>query len=125
MASVRDLPDPQSSGNKSLEDLGWLIGSWHAEHLGVEMSIDCRWLLEKTFVEATYARHEGEKVTTTAIQVIGIDPQNGRITSWMFNADGGYAHGVWASRGKGWAIEFESVTADGTPATAVNLLSRR
>ena len=42
----------------------------------------------------------------------------------MFNADKGYAHGVWIPHDTGWAIEFDGVSADGTPTTAVNVLSR-
>jgi hypothetical protein len=121
---VRDMPAELSSDPDPLEDLDWLIGAWHAEYLGVEMKIECRWLADKSFVEATYSKQEADKVTPSATQVIGIDPRNGRITSWMFNADRGYAHGVWIPHDKGWAIEFEGVSADGTSTTAVNVLSR-
>ncbi len=113
MASVRDLPaDEPAEENVRLEDMDWLIGVWHAERLGVEMEISCVWLADKSFVEATYSRRDGDKVTPTATQIIGVDPRNGRITSWMFNADRGYAHGVWIPRDRGWAIEFDGVTPD-------------
>ena len=124
MASVRDLPTDPSPADDPLEDLDWLIGTWHAEHLGVEVEIKCRWLAEKSFVEATHARREGDKVTPTATQIIGVDPRSNRITSWMFNADKGYAHGVWIPHESGWAIEFDGVGADGTLTSAINVLSR-
>ncbi len=124
MASVRDMPAERSSDHDQLADLGWLIGAWHAEHLGVEMTIDCRWLADQSFVEATYSKQVGDKVVPTATQIIGVDPRSGRITSWMFNADKGIAHGVWIPQNTGWAIEFAGVSADGTSSTAVNMLGR-
>jgi uncharacterized protein (TIGR02246 family) len=124
IASARDLPADSSPQNDSLADLDWMIGVWHAEHLGVEMTIDCRWLADRSFVEATYSKQEGNKVAPTATQIIGVDPRNGRITSWMFSADRGYAHGVWMPHDSGWAIEFDGVSADGTLTTAINVLSR-
>lgn len=124
IASVRDLPGEASANSAPLADLDWIMGTWHAEHLGAEMEIHFRWLADKSFVEATYAKREGDKLTPTATQIVGVDPRSGRITSWMFSADKGYAHGLWVPHDTGWAVEFEGARADGTPTTAVNLLSR-
>ena len=96
--SARDLPADSAPTSDPLEDLDWMIGAWNVEHLGVEMNIDCRWLADKSFVEATYSKQDGDSVTPMATQIIGVDPRTGRITSWMFNADRGYAHGVWMPR---------------------------
>ena len=124
IASARDLPGETVAGGDPLSDLDWMIGTWHVEHLGAEMELTCRWLADKSFVEATYSKREGDKVTPTATQIIGVEPRSGRIASWMFTADRGYAHGLWIPHETGWAIEFEGTRADGTTTTAVNLLSR-
>lgn len=124
MASVRDLSADRSAAADPMADLDWLIGTWRAEHLGVEMTIHCRWLADKSFVEATYARQAGDKVVPTATQIIGVDPRSGRINSWMFNADKSIAHGVWIPQSTGWAIDFSGASADGTTSTAVNVLRR-
>ena len=47
--SSRDLPAEPSDTSDPLEDLDWMIGTWHAEYLGVEMEIKCRWLADKSF----------------------------------------------------------------------------
>lgn len=123
IASVRDLA-PEPVAGPTLADLDWMIGTWHTEHLGKEMTITCRWLADKSFVEATFAKLEDGKPVPTATQIIGVDPRSGRITSWMFNSDKGFAQGVWVPHETGWAIGFEGVRADGTQTTAVNLLAR-
>jgi uncharacterized protein (TIGR02246 family) len=124
IASVRDLPGEPAAAGEPLADLDWMIGTWHAEHLGAEMEITCRWLADKSFVELTYARREGDKLTPTATQIFGRDPRSGQMATWMFSADKGYAQGVLVPHDTGWAMEFEGATADGTPTAAVNLLSR-
>lgn len=116
-AELADAGDP-------LEDLAWMIGTWHAEHLGVDFQIECRWLANQSFVEVSYSRQEGEELTPTATQIIGVDPRTRQVTSWMFSGDGGYATGTWTPHATGWEIQFSGASADGTPTTAVNLLSR-
>jgi uncharacterized protein (TIGR02246 family) len=124
IASIRDLTSEPTAQGDPLSDLDWLIGTWHAEHLGAEMEITCCWLADKSFVELSYARREGDKVTPTATQILGRDPRSGQIATWMFSADKGYAQGILKPHGSGWAMEFEGARADGTPTAAVNILSR-
>jgi uncharacterized protein (TIGR02246 family) len=124
MASVREFPAPASDAGDPLEDLAWMVGAWRAEHLGVEFEIDCRWLPNNSFVEATYSRIEGEVKTPTATQIIGVNPGTGRLMSWMFNGNGGVATGDWTPSDAGWEIDYEGLTNDGVPSTAVNWLFR-
>jgi len=125
MASVRELKAEPAAAADPLADLAWMVGTWHAEHLGAEMEIDVRWLANKAFVEATYSQRVGETVTPTATQIIGMNPGTGRIMSWMFSGDRGVATGDWTSTDAGWTIDYHGVRGDGAPTTAVNLLFRQ
>jgi uncharacterized protein (TIGR02246 family) len=125
MASVRELKAESAAAADPLTDLAWMVGTWHAEHLGAEMEIDVRWLANKAFVEATYSQRVGETVTPTATQIIGMNPGTGRIMSWMFSGDRGVATGDWTSTDAGWTIDYHGVRGDGAPTTAVNLLFRQ
>jgi uncharacterized protein (TIGR02246 family) len=125
MASVRELKTESVAAADPLEDLAWMVGKWHAEHLGSEMEIDVRWLANKAFVEATYSQRVGETTTPTATQIIGMNPGTGRIMSWMFSGDRGVATGDWTSTDAGWTIDYQGVRGDGAPTTAVNTLFRQ
>jgi uncharacterized protein (TIGR02246 family) len=125
MASVRELKAESAAAADPLEDLAWMVGAWHAEHLGAEMEIDVRWLANKAFVEATYSQRVGETSMPTATQIIGINPGTGRIMSWMFSGDRGVATGDWTSSDAGWTIDYQGVRGDGASTTAVNLLFRQ
>jgi uncharacterized protein (TIGR02246 family) len=125
MASVRELKAESAAAADPLEDLAWMVGTWHAEHLGSQMEIDVRWLANKAFVEATYSQRVGETSTPTATQIIGINPGTGRIMSWMFSGDRGVATGDWTSSDAGWTIDYQGVRGDGAPTIAVNTLFRQ
>jgi uncharacterized protein (TIGR02246 family) len=122
MASVRDLADNQASA--PLKDLEWIIGSWQVEHEGAQVEMNCRWISEGSFIEATHSVWNKGKEVSSGVQIIGRDAASGRWMSWIFDSAGGRAEGVWMPQAGGWAVEFVGVTADGTPTTAVNILSR-
>ena len=62
--------------------------------------------------------------SASGVQLIGWNPQEGHVQSWNFSSDGGHAIGVWTPREGGWSAEIQGVTGDGTPTTAVNLLTK-
>lgn len=123
MSSVRDAQLGASSSASELRELDWLIGSWSAEENGGKMEVSCRWIGEKNFIERTYAVKRGEKLISSGTQIIGWNPQAGRIQSWIFTSDGGHAVGLWTPGKSGWEIETNGMMADGTPTQALNLLT--
>lgn len=124
MSSVRDSRPELLAGDHPLQDLEWLAGAWVAEEGGARMEVECRWTLDKRFLERRYTVQRAGKVVSSGMQMIGWSPEMQRIQSWMFSSDGGHATGVWSPRSDGWAIETAGVTADGTPTRALNLFTR-
>jgi hypothetical protein len=126
MASVRDSRGPSVSDSAAsmLGDLNWLVGSWSAEENGGKMDVQVRWVAEKSFLERTYAVRRGEKLIASGVQMIGWNPQAGRIQSWTFTSGGGHATGYWMPRKNGWAVETTGISAEGMPTQAINLLTR-
>jgi len=124
MASVRDLPATPSTLSETRADLEFLVGKWTAEHEGTHVDIECHWIADKAFLEATYHIHKGDHTVSTSTQIIGADPVTGRIMAWMFDSNGGRAEGIWSAGPGGWAIELVGITADGTYTTATNYLTK-
>ena len=54
-------------------------------------------------------------------QVIGWDPVEKTIRSWMFDSDGGFGQGVWTRKGDNWVVKFSQVLADGREASSINV----
>ena len=125
MADVRDTrvelpPDPGP-----LEDLQWLVGTWSVANKDAQVEVNCRWIQNQQFLERTHAVTESGKETSGGLEIIGVDPSTGRITSWSFTSDGGHAVGIWAPRENGWTIQSIGVMKDGTPTSATYFLSRK
>ena len=72
-----------------------------------------------------YAVTQSGKETSTGLQIIGVDPSTGQITSWSFSSDGGHAVGLWAPHENGWIVESSGVLKDGSETSATHILSRK
>jgi uncharacterized protein (TIGR02246 family) len=125
MADVRDTRQELPPDAGQLEDLEWLVGTWSTGGPGAHIAIECRWIENQHFLARTNQVKEGEKVISTGLEIIGVDPSTGRITSWHFTSDGGHAMGLWAPFENGWIVESAGVMKDGTPTSATNILSRK
>jgi uncharacterized protein (TIGR02246 family) len=124
MSTVRESREDTPSGYEKVADLEWLIGAWQAEEHGAKSTSVCRWVANKSFVERKYTVTSADGSATSGVQLIGFNPEAGRVQSWNFNSDGGHAIGTWAPREGGWSAEIRGVTASGGITTAVNTLTR-
>lgn len=124
MSLVRDTRVEVASAHANVADLEWLIGEWSAEDRGVSMTSVCRWVANKSFVERKYALTQPDGTTTAGVQIIGWNPETGRVQSWAFNSDGGHAVGVWSPVENGWSAETVGTTGEGASTRATNHLTK-
>jgi uncharacterized protein (TIGR02246 family) len=124
MSLVRDTRVEVASAHANVADLEWLIGEWSAEDRGVSMTSVCRWVANKSFVERKYALTQPDGTTTAGVQIIGWNPETGRVQSWAFNSDGGHAVGVWSPAENGWSAETVGTTGEGASTRATNHLTK-
>lgn len=122
MSTVRDMRVETPSAYRNLADLDWLIGTWTAEEHGAKAEFVCRWIANKSFVERRYKVTHHDKSTHSGVEIIGYNPQNGRIQSWHFHSDGGHAVGVWSPLKNGWQSEVHGISGAGASTSAVNQL---
>jgi uncharacterized protein (TIGR02246 family) len=102
----------------SLNDLAWLIGTWHVAAKGREVTTAYEWNESKTFIRGKYSVKEGDKIVESGTQMIGKDNAAGAIHSWVFQSDGGFGDGLWTRDGKKWSVNFYGVTPEGSELTA-------
>jgi uncharacterized protein (TIGR02246 family) len=121
--SVRETRVDTPSNYGHLQSLEAMVGSWVAENEGVEFQADCHWIANKNFVEQKFHARRGDQTIASGTQIIGWDPATERIASWTFTSDGGHATGSWQPSENGWLIESNGTLADGTPTSAVNIIS--
>jgi uncharacterized protein (TIGR02246 family) len=121
MANVRESEIPMSAG-EDLADLGWLVGAWAAEGDAAKVEMNYQWMANKHFLRGEIRATANGGSTSGGTQIIGKDPQSGRIVSWFFNADGGHGYGEWSRAGGRWTINTLGMSAGGAPTSATNVL---
>jgi uncharacterized protein (TIGR02246 family) len=122
MSTVRDSRIELPSSYRKIDDLEWLIGTWVGEEQGAKIELVCRWVVNKSFVECIHTVTETDGTTSSAVQLIGFNPQGGHVQSWNFSSDG-FAVGVWSPRANGWSAEIQGTNGKGQSTRAINLLT--
>ncbi|MFO0896750.1 MAG: SgcJ/EcaC family oxidoreductase [Pirellulales bacterium] len=119
LASIRDFADdPAPTAHERLQDVAWLVGDWVNEGADGKVAITYRWSEDKNFLLGEFQFNPGEGAARKSSQRIGWDPAAGKLRSWLFDSDGGFAEGVWTIVDDGVVIKSASVNPDGTTASA-------
>lgn len=119
LASMRDFADdPAPTAHDRLQEVAWLVGDWVNEGADGKVAITYRWSEDKNFLLGEFQFNPGEGEARKSSQRIGWDPATGKIRSWLFDADGGFAEGSWTLVEDGVVIKSASVNPDGATASA-------
>lgn len=119
LASFRDFADdPDPTPHDRLQSVAWLVGDWVNEGADARVSIRYRWSDDKNYLLGEFQIASPEGVPRQSTQRIGWDPSIGKIRSWLFDADGGFAEGVWTVHEEGAVVKSSSVNPEGETATA-------
>lgn len=119
IASIREFgADPIPEPSERLQALAWLVGDWVNESSDAAVKISYRWAEDKNFLLGDFHITRGGTVAMKSTQRIGWDPLAGKVRSWMFDSDGGYADGNWTQVGDTWVIKSSAVMPDGQTGSA-------
>jgi uncharacterized protein (TIGR02246 family) len=116
--------DRDNSLDDSLNDLAWLVGTWHMDTQDRDVTTTYEWDEDKAFIRGKYTVKQGGKVAASGTQMFGKDNADGGIRSWVFQSDGGFGDGLWTRDGKKWTVDFSGVTADGKKLSATVVYTR-
>jgi uncharacterized protein (TIGR02246 family) len=124
IASTRSLKDVTEAAGHLAALADALKGEWtYRDPEGVRLDLAFGW-------DDTGSYLSGEMLTTTADAEpqagsirISWDASKQQIVSWMFDAKGGFTHGVWTPAEEGWLIRSEGTTADGEALAACQQLT--
>jgi uncharacterized protein (TIGR02246 family) len=119
LASLRDFADdPAPTPHENLQGLAWLVGDWINEGADGKVAISYRWSDDKNFLLAEFQINPTDGSPRKSSQRIGWDPSVGKIRSWLFDSDGGFAEGFWTVADQSALVKSSSVNPDGTTASA-------
>ena len=124
MASVRESNIEIPTNYGRLQELQWLAGNWESKSEGTTVHTTIRWIANRSFLQRDYSVQQGGLTTSSGVQIIGWDPQTGKVKSWSFDSTGGHGTGLWTPASEGWRIESKGVLADGAPTSSMDFLVR-
>lgn len=122
LSRVHDLPEDAAVGTVSnmekLKLLDWLIGEWSSEGKDNLVTFSGKWSKGQTFLVVEQAIHLKDQDVLSLTQIIGWDPAQQQIRSWVFDSRGGFGEGWWTRTGNVWTVECNGVLADGRSASS-------
>lgn len=110
---TEDEIEIRPSNYEHLKDLEWLVGEWIDDGDGVTIEVECRWTKNQNFLSRTYTVSTAEGLDSSGLQIIGWDPKNSQIRSWLFDSDGGFVSGEWNRGDDRWVVQSVVTLADG------------
>jgi uncharacterized protein (TIGR02246 family) len=123
VARVHDLPGQAaataSPNYDKLKELDWLVGDWASEGKDTSVTFSCKWVRNHSFLMIEQTIHLKEQEAMTLTQIIGWDPLQQQIRSWLFDSHGGFGEGLWTRTGNRWAVHLAGVLSDGRRASSV------
>src|SRR5262245_49457142 len=125
ISSVRDLPtdvtDLPSVAAAYLSELSWLVGEWADDSPKADVNVKVAWGTNKAFLLMDYViKREGADPLEVNVR-IGWDARLGRIRSWVFDSEGGFAEAYWRKDGKKWIVGTTGILPDGGTGGATNI----
>jgi uncharacterized protein (TIGR02246 family) len=117
--------NPVPTSYAELKQLEWLVGDWSvnakkAPH--TVFSMNCHWTENKSFLICMYTAKR-QDVLRHGTEVIGWDPKEKKICSWMFDSNGSFGHAFWKKDGSRWTIDAGGVTPEGETAKATQIIT--
>jgi hypothetical protein len=115
-------PDLMAAGDEggALEPLAWMIGTW-SDADGTARSV-CSWTDNRHFLLRSFIVKGPDETELKVSEVIGWDPADDAIRSWVFDSDGGFGQSVWSRKGADWIVSAKGILPDGGRASAVHII---
>jgi uncharacterized protein (TIGR02246 family) len=123
VSEEEEAPVPASS-HEHLKALEWMIGSWVDQDEENRIETTCQWSKNRNFLIRSFVVSVRDRVEMAGMQVVGWDPAQKRIRSWVFDSDGGFNEGVWTQKENRWFIQSSGTMPDGGKAAAVNIITK-
>lgn len=109
---------------EELKELGWLVGSWVDQDEDIDVTSTYRWDKSGHFLIEHFVMEVPDKDNLEGYQVIGWDPAENRLRSWLFDTDGGFGQSVWLQQDNSWISSTVFTLSDGRKASATHVYTK-
>lgn len=122
VASVRErAPKDRREHRNQLEQLAWLQGDWMDQDRESTVYFSCGPIDNGNFLMREFAIQINGEHAMSGSQRIGWDPVSGKLRTWIFDSEGGFAEGFWFRDDDRWVLKAVGITADGEMASSTSI----
>ena len=121
--SEEEVEAPPPSHYEHLKELEWLVGSWVDADDQATIQTKVEWTKNRNFLRRSFAVVTRDQIEMSGMQIIGWDPAEKKIRSWVFDSEGGFSEATWTHKGDQWFIQNNGTLTDGRKATSLNILT--
>jgi uncharacterized protein (TIGR02246 family) len=121
--SEEEVPAAPPSHHEELKELEWLVGSWVDADDQATIRTEIEWTKNRNFLRRSFAVVIRDQINMSGMQIIGWDPAEKKIRSWVFDSEGGFSEATWTHKGDQWFIQNNGTLTDGRKATSLNILT--
>jgi hypothetical protein len=107
-----------------LKEIAWLVGNWEDTDEDVTITFDTRWDAYHNFIFQTFKMVTYGVEVLEGLQIIGWDPIENKIRSWVYDSDGGFGSGLWSKKDESWEANINYVLSDGQKGSATNVYTK-
>jgi uncharacterized protein (TIGR02246 family) len=124
ISQLTETAAPAPSAYSQLQALEWLIGNWEDKTGDQTVQTKINWAGDKNFLVRRFTVKGVDQSETHGWEIIGWDPAQQQIRSWIFDSNGGFEESTWANDGEHWLIKASNVLPNGDRSTAEHVLTR-
>ena len=101
-----------------------MAGEWVDQDEDTTVATTGRFSKNGNFLTRMFIVSVADQTALEGIQIIGFDPAEGKIRSWVFDSDGGIGEGRWTREGDRWTVQSTHVLPDGRKGKATRVITR-
>ncbi len=111
---------------EQLKELSWLSGKWKDADTEDEMDVNLlyKWEMNNNFFVQDFTKTILGQKEVQGLQIIGWDPVQKQIRSWIFDSDGGYGESTWFKDGNSWYSVMKYTLENGKVASSTNVYTK-
>lgn len=125
LQNVHEVETGKATSNfEHLKDLNWLVGSWKDTDEDSDIDLNFKWDKDNNFLIEHFSVKILDRDELNGIQIIGWDPSQKKIRSWVFDSDGGFREGTWSKEEGNLIVPMISTLSDGKKASSIDVYTK-
>ncbi len=106
-------PILSASASLKLKELEFMTGDWSDQGEDYRVVYRCNWTQKHSFLNSKFHVKKADGTESSGLQIIGWDPIEKQIKSWIFDSDGTVGSGRWEKRDDHWVVQVVETLQNG------------